>query len=100
MAGLTFPLTNVPQADRRPTSPKTGTIGVMTSGTAYTTPIPNKIIINITTATSVTFTMLDGNTVNLGTVPIGLYQFDLMATTVTLGTAANGVISGFYDVTG
>jgi hypothetical protein len=90
----------VQQADRRAVSPKHGTVGVMTSGTAYTTPIPTKIIVVITTATTITFTMLDGTSVNIGSVPIGIYTFDLMATTVTLGTPANGVISGFYDITG
>ena len=104
MANILYPPATtagqVAQADRRPVSPKHGTVGVMTSGTAYTTPIPNKIMINITTATSVTFAMVDGTTVNIGTLPIGFFQFDLMATTVTLGTGANGVISGFYDITG
>ena len=103
-AALTYPPTGQAglelQADRRPVSPKTGTVGVMTSGTAYTTPIPNKIMLNITTSTSVTLTMLDGNTVNLGSLPIGFFQLDIEATTVTLGTGADGVIAGFYDIPG
>jgi hypothetical protein len=96
---LTAPLVQSQMADRRPVSPKHGTVGVMTSGTAYTTPIPTKIIVVITTATTIAFTMLDGTTVTMGSCPIGVYQFDLQATTVTLGTPANGVIAGFYNIT-
>lgn len=87
------------QANGRPIQPKHGTVGVMTSGQAYTTPIPSKIVLNITTATTVTFAMLDGTTVAMGSFAIGVYQFDMQVTTVTLGTPANGVISGFYSIT-
>jgi hypothetical protein len=96
---LTAPLVQSQMADRRPVSPKHGTVGVMTSGTAYTTPIPTKIIVVITTATTIAFTMLDGTTVTMGSVPIGCWTFDLQVTTVTLGTPANGVIAGFYNIT-
>jgi hypothetical protein len=86
-------------ADRRPVSPKHGTIGVMTSGTTYNTPIPTKIIVVITVATTIAFTMLDGTTVTMGSCPIGVWQFDLQVTAVTLGTGSSGVITGFYNIT-
>jgi hypothetical protein len=96
---VTTPLVQSQMADRRPVSPKQGTVGVMTSGTTYNTPIPTKIIVVITVATTIAFTMLDGTTVTMGSCPIGVWQFDLQVTAVTLGTGSSGVIAGFYDIT-
>jgi hypothetical protein len=96
---VTAPLSNSAMADRRPVSPKHGTVGVMTSGSSYTAPIPSKIIVALGTATTITLAMLDGTSVNIGACPVGVYQFEMQVTAVTLGTPGNGVISGFYNIT-
>jgi hypothetical protein len=68
----------------------------ITSGTP-TTPQCMMFIVNITTATTLSFTTVDGTTVSLGTMPVGVYTFDVQVVEVTLGTAADGTIVGFYN---
>jgi hypothetical protein len=92
---MTAPAPNEYVLDKRPRMAYGGSIQV-TSGTAIS-PQCMMFIINITTATTVSFTTADGNTVSLGTVPIGIYQWDVQAVEVTLGTPADGTIAGFYN---
>ncbi len=83
------------QIDKRPRMSYGGSVAV-TSGQAFT-PMCMYFIINLTTSTSVTFTMADGSSAALGTLPIGVYEFELQATEVTLGTANDGTVVGFYN---
>lgn len=68
----------------------------LTTGVAPGT-ICQRLFINATSASTVGITTLDGTTVSLGVLPIGVYQFDIQFTSVTF-TAGTAV--GFYRVEG
>lgn len=80
------------QADRRPiASPALGV--ALTSGTAPG-PIIHKLIVNVTVTGALTLTMMDGGTVLLGTLPVGVYVFDVQCQLATwTGTM---VVGGFW----
>ena len=54
-----------------------------------------RLVLNATGASTVTITTLDGTTVSLGVLPVGVYQFDVQFTKVTF-TAGTAV--GFFRV--
>lgn len=66
------------------------------SGTPFTQPAL-KLFVVVTTAAS-TFTVRDmsGTTVNLGTLPIGSYTFNIMCDLYTAGTPGNVNVAAFY----
>lgn len=80
------------EADRRPlASPPLGV--ALSSGTAPG-PIIQKLIVNCTVTGALTLTMVDGSTVLLGTLPVGVYVFDVQCQSVAwTGTM---VVGGFW----
>jgi len=60
-------------------------------------PLMHRLFLNVTTAGAATITMADGSTASLGTLPIGVYQFDVMFTSATFPA---GSAVGFTRVTG
>lgn len=80
------------EADRRPLgAPCLG--AALVSGTPAAS-IIHKLIVNCTVTGALTLTMLDGSTVLLGTLPVGVYVFDIQCTTATwTGTM---VVGGFW----
>lgn len=87
------------EADRRPTSPPSGTVGAITaSDSTVISPICTKLFINCTVAGNVTVRMLDGNTAAIP-VPTGVTQVDIQFDQVkSTGTTATATYVGFYHV--
>lgn len=85
------------EADRRPLSSPSGSFSP-TSGVLFQT-IAHKLIVTVVTAAS-TFSVrtLDGNTVSLGSLPVGTYVFDIQCDTYTAGTPANVTVAAFFHV--
>lgn len=72
-----------------------GTSAQGTSATAFPW-VAHKLIVTVTTAASTfTVTMVDGTTVSLGSLAVGVYVFDIQCTQYTAGTPANVNVAAF-----
>lgn len=86
------PMTN----STRPLASLDGAVS-LTTGVAPG-PLMRRLVINATSASTVTITMADGSTASLGALPAGgVYQFDVAFTSVTFSA---GTAVGFYSVEG
>ncbi len=82
------------EADRRAVATPSGSL-TPTSGAVFI-PICHKFFVNVTGTGTLSFHTLDGTTSSLGTLPVGVYVFDVQADTLTwTGTM---VIIGLYHV--
>jgi hypothetical protein len=85
------------ESDRRALAAPAGSFNPA-SGTVFQA-IAHKLIVTVVTAAS-TFSVrtLDGNTTNLGSLPVGTYVFDIQCDTYTAGTPGNVTVAAFYHI--
>lgn len=81
--------------DAKPLRSLNGSVS-LTTGVAPG-PLMHRLFVNVTTAGAVGVTTVDGTTVSLGTLPIGVYQLDIEFTSATFPA---GAAVGFYAIEG
>ena len=86
-------MTRVTEADHRPLAARSCSQAV--SSGVQPTQIVSKWVVNSTVAGTLNIRTLDGSQISMGTIPVGLFQFDIQGDQATWGGTATVV--GFFD---
>jgi hypothetical protein len=86
-------MTEITEADHRPLAARSCSQAV--SSGVQTSQIISKWVVNSTAAGTFNIRTLDGSAISMGTIPVGLFQFDIQGDMATWGGTAT--VIGFFD---